>query len=57
VKLADVLVHSPQSTNVVDLVGVEDQRPRLDRVGRALFRLWRLSSPIKSEHVGAPQSL
>jgi hypothetical protein len=39
VKLTDMLVHDPQSTNVVDLVGVEDQRPRLDRFGRTLSRL------------------
>jgi hypothetical protein len=33
VKLADTLVHGPQFTNTVDLVGLEDQRLQLDRVG------------------------
>jgi hypothetical protein len=29
----------------------------IKRVGRALFRLWRLNSLLKSKHNGVPQSL
>jgi hypothetical protein len=46
VKLENVLVHGLQSTNTIDLIGVEDQRSQLDRVGRALPRLWRLGPAI-----------
>jgi hypothetical protein len=57
VKLANVIVHGPQFINVIDLVGMEDQRPLLVRVGRVPFGLRRLRSRIKNEHHGAPQSL
>jgi hypothetical protein len=33
-KFMDVLLHGPQSTNVGDLVGSENQRPRLKESGK-----------------------
>jgi hypothetical protein len=50
-KLADALVCDPQFTNVIDLIGLEDQRPQLDIVGRVLFILRGLISPIQSASV------
>ena len=46
VKVADALVHGTQFTNVIDLVRMEYQRPRLDRIRRALPRLQILGPVI-----------
>jgi hypothetical protein len=39
VKLADALVRGPQFTNVVDLVGLEDQRPRIRPSWESTFQI------------------
>jgi hypothetical protein len=53
---ADALVHYPQFTNDVDLIGLEDQRLWFIQVGRVILRLQRLSSLIKSMHMLGPHN-
>jgi hypothetical protein len=54
VKVEDALVHGPKFTNVVDLVELEDQRFRLDQVGRVHFRFAEVELSDKEHACWSP---